>query len=89
MEKILSTGNIAKAYDVVDVVFVIDSDKAGLFSGAKPERAFDGVKAHLRDKCADLGGDAVINCQFEYRVALAGKKQVIEFFAYGTVIKFQ
>lgn len=40
----------------------------------------------------ELGGDAVINTSFEYRSAhtdgLFGAKQVIEIFAYGTVIQF-
>ena len=38
-----------------------------------------------------MGGHAVINCQFEYRVAvsqgLMGSKQVIEIFAYGTAVR--
>lgn len=40
-----------------------------------------------------MGADAVICCQFEYRVAvgqgLFGSKQAIEIFAYGTAVKLQ
>ena len=46
---------------------------------------------YLRKKASELGGHAVINCQFEYRVAVnkgfAGTKQVIEIFAYGTAVR--
>jgi len=89
----VSTGNINKDYEVIDAIFALDSHKEGFFSGAaNPEKAFDGVKEQLRKRCAELGGSAVISCQFEYRVALAdgllGKKQSIEIFAYGTAIRF-
>jgi uncharacterized protein YbjQ (UPF0145 family) len=45
-----------------------------------------------KNTCQQMGGDAVISCQFEYRNALAdglmGKKQAVEIFAYGTAIKY-
>lgn len=83
-----STGDIGRPYCVVDTVFAIDSDTAGLLHGVAPSKAFDRVKSILRDQCKALGGDAVIFCQFQYRNALDGKKQVIEIFAYGTVVKY-
>ena len=93
MDIILSTGTIEKEYEVLDVVFAFDSHKEGFLSSASPDKAFDGVKKHLIDKCKSIGGDAVLNCQFEYRNALAdgliSKKQVIEIFAYGTIVKFK
>jgi uncharacterized protein YbjQ (UPF0145 family) len=53
----------------------------------------EGVKQQLMNVCKKLGGDAVTNCQFEYRNALTpgmlGSKQTIEIFAYGTAIKFK
>lgn len=89
----VTTGNISRNYEVIDAIFALDSHKEGFFSGAaNPGKAFDGVKGQLRQRCTELGGDAVICCQFEYRVALAdgvfGKKQAIEIFAYGTAIKY-
>ena len=93
MNKILSTGNLNQAYDVIDVVFAFDSHKEGFFTGLSPDKAFDGVKEKLRNKCLELAGDAVINCQFEYRNALTDgigkKKQIIEILAYGTVVRFK
>ena len=89
----ISTGNINTSYTIIDTIFAMDSHKEGFLSSADPNKAFEGVKSQLAKKCSSLGGDAVINCQFEYRVAvsdgLVSKKQVIEIFAYGTAIKLQ
>ncbi len=78
-------------YEVIDSIFAIDSAAEALFQGPDPGAAFDGVKQQLRVNCLELGGDAVINCSFEYRDALAGgvlgKKQCPEVFAYGTAVK--
>ncbi|MES0370828.1 MAG: heavy metal-binding domain-containing protein, partial [Mariprofundaceae bacterium] len=69
----------------------IDSHKGSLFKDINPGIAFEGVKKQLKQKCSEMGGNAVINCQFEYRNALTdgfvGKKEVIEIFAYGTAVK--
>ena len=68
----ISTGRIADTYEVIDTIFAIDSHKEGFWSGAAdPNKAFDGVKQQLKKKCEQLGGDAVQDCQFEYRVAIA------------------
>ena len=83
-----STGDINENYQVMDTIFALDSHKEGFLAGADPNKAFDGVKEQLRRKCLSIGGDAVINCQFQYRVAVDGRKQVIEIFAYGTAVKF-
>ena len=84
---IISTGDLKQNYEIIDVVFAMDSHKGGLFSSVDPNKAFEGVKDELASKCQAAGGDAVINCQFEYRVAMDGKKQVLEIFAYGTIVK--
>ena len=88
---IISTGGINKDYEIIDAIFAMDSHKEGFMIGADPNKAFEGVKQQLSSKCRALGGDAVINCEFEYRVAVGegfgGKKQVMEIFAYGTVVK--
>ena len=65
-----STGDIGRPYQVLDTVFALDANKEGWLSGADPNVAFNGVKDTLRKKCAALGGDAVIFCQFQYRVAI-------------------
>lgn len=88
---IIATGDIRQDYSIIDTIFAMDSHKEGFLSGTDPNKAFEGVKNQLSKKCTALGGDAVINCQFEYRVAVGdgimSKKQVIEIFAYGTVVK--
>lgn len=89
---LITTGDIHDDYEVIDAVFALDSCQATLFHGADPNKAFDKVKDALRRKANELGGHAVINCQFEYRVAVAsgtfgGTKQVIEIFAYGTAVR--
>lgn len=88
---IIATGDIRQNYSIIDTIFAMDSHKEGFLSGTDPNKAFEGVKTQLSKKARTLGGDAVINCQFEYRVAVGdgimSKKQVIEIFAYGTVVK--
>ena len=88
---LITTGNINDDYEIIDAIFAIDSCKESFFAGADPNKAFEKVKNALRNKCSALGGQAVINCQFEYRVALSqglvGSKQVIEIFAYGTAVR--
>jgi hypothetical protein len=92
MSVVLTTGDIRANYRIIDTVFAMDSHKEKTFSGADPNKAFQGVKKQLRQACESLGGDAVVSCQFEYRVAVAsgafgGSKQVVEIFAYGTAVK--
>ncbi len=89
---IVSTGDIPQTHRVIDAVFAMDSHQEGFLSAASPAKAFEGVKRQLREASLALGGDAVINCQFEYRVALGqsvfgNAKQCIEIFAYGTAVK--
>jgi hypothetical protein len=92
---ILSTGEAGRPYQVIDVIFAIDSaDKSALThrAGADPGTAFNKVKMQLRHQCAVRGGDAVMQCQFSYRGAdrpnLPAGKQMVEIFAYGTAVKF-
>lgn len=90
----VSTSGVSRSFEVVDVIFAFDSHKEGfLESGADPTRAFVKVVNRLRSICAELGGDAVINCQFDYRYAvgesmMGNAKQVVEIYAYGTAIRF-
>lgn len=88
----VSTGGLGNAYEVLDAIFAIDSSTKGLLTELDPEKAFEGVKLQLRERCKVLGGHAVVHCQFEYRNALAdgflGKKQSLEIFGYGTAVRF-
>ena len=88
--KVITSG-LNERYEIIDSVFAMDSHAGGFLSAANPEKAFVGVKKQLAQKAIEIGGNAVINCSFEYRVAvgdgLLGAKQVMEIFAYGTVVK--
>lgn len=92
-EVLLSTGDLHEDYDIIDVVIATDSHQAGVFSGPNPAKAFDGVKTRLRERGAELGADAIVSCQFEYRVAVAVgtllTKQCLELFAYGTAVRLR
>lgn len=91
---IISTGDLHKPYEILDVIFAIGSSTAkGWGSSVNSGKAFDEVKDLLETKCKKLGGNAVINCQFEYRNAVESKligkdNQVLEIFAYGTAVKY-
>lgn len=88
---LITTSDLKEDYEIIDAIFALDSCTEGVFKSADPNKAFDKVKEGLRKKCAELGGHAVINCEFEYRVAISqglmGAKQVIEIFAYGTAVR--
>ena len=88
---IISTTNINDKYEVIDTVFVLQSQSAGGFlglGGIDTDAAFDGVKSLLSAKAQELGADAIIGCDFEQRIANdALGKQVLEIFAFGTAVK--
>jgi hypothetical protein len=56
---IISTGDLKQQYEILDTIFAIDSHAAGMFSGANPGKAFEGVKGQLEKECKKLGGNAV------------------------------
>lgn len=89
---LITTGGINDDFEIIDAIFALDSSSAVFFSSADPNKAFDKVKSVLRKKCNELGGHAVINCQFEYRIAtnkgaFGTINQVVEIFAYGTAVR--
>ena len=90
---ILSTGNLNVPYEIVDTVITVSAHQAGYFDAANPSTAFDGVKTSLRTLAYDMGADAVICCEFDYRVGaergLLGSQQFVEIFAYGTAVKLK
>ena len=85
---IISTTNINEKYEVIDTVFVLQSETAQGFlgtGGIDTDAAFDGVKSLLSAKAQELGADAIIGCDFEQRVA--NDASFLEIFAYGTAVK--
>ena len=85
------TGTLQESYEVLDSVFAFAQEKPeGFFNNTiDMNKAFDNVKDKLRVAARAIGGNAVINCQFEYRIAIdrgLNTKQVLELFAYGTAV---
>ena len=87
----VTTGGAGVPFRALDSVFAIEGTSGGVFQGINPSAAFEGVKQQLRKQCAELGGNAVVDCQFQYRNALSGglfgKNQSLEIFAYGTAVQ--
>jgi hypothetical protein len=89
---IISTSAISESYRVIDTIMLVDSHKPeGFFgsSGFDFEKCFIQTKMKLEQKAEALGGNAVIGCDFEIRVAAnaMGSGQVLEIFCFGTVVK--
>lgn len=84
---IISTGDIRQDYQIIDVVFAYGEQKEGILGGINKQKAFENVKNDLSKNAAAVGADAVIYATFDYRVAIDGKKQVLEFIANGTAVK--
>ena len=88
---LISTTNINEKYDVIDVIFNLHTVQPKGFlgtGGMDMEEGFKGAKAALVEKARARGGDAIIGCEFDVRVAAtAMNKQVLEIFSWGTVVK--
>lgn len=87
----ITTTNINKDHEIIDVIFYLHSAKAGGFmgtSGIDTEGAFNEAKAALAKTARDRGGNGVIGCDFEIRLANdAMNNQVLEIYCFGTVVK--
>jgi uncharacterized protein YbjQ (UPF0145 family) len=72
---VISTGSPPSGFEVVDIVFAVDSAGAnGFFApGMDASGAFEKVKQGLKMAAFHKGADAVFNCHFEYRDAVARK----------------
>ena len=84
MTVVIATSTVCVPYYVIDSVVAVGDSSNGFFSGPKLNAAFEDVKASLRASAEALGGDAVINCDFEMRDYSGGLNVV----AFGTVVKF-
>ena len=90
---ILSTTTISNKFEVLDLIFVLHSEKAGGFlgsGGVDTEKGINKAKAAIAEKARSLGADAVIGCDFEIRAATTGginDKLVLEIFCFGTAVK--
>jgi hypothetical protein len=88
---IITTGPPPFDYDIIDTIFVLDTLNKKVFSSISPSAVFDGAKIQLKTRADKLGGDAIINCQFDYRVSsghgIFGVGHDLEIFAYGTLVR--
>lgn len=88
---IISTTAICERYSVIDTFFVLDqySPKGILGTGGFDfDASFAKTKVKIEELARSKGGDAVIGCNFEIRMA-AGQMggQVFELFCFGTIVK--
>jgi uncharacterized protein YbjQ (UPF0145 family) len=88
----VSTSTICESFRVIDTIMVLHTlnQKGFLGSGGYDfAEGFEQAKALIRGEAERLGGDAVINCDFELRVAITPmmNQQVFEIFCFGTVVK--
>ncbi|MDH6364359.1 uncharacterized protein YbjQ (UPF0145 family) [Enterococcus sp. PF1-24] len=84
-EVVLSTGNVNRKYLVRDLIFATDQINVDLF--AEENQLNDllaPIKHQLKMKALEYGGDAVINCHFDYQQ----HGTITNIFAYGTVVQF-
>ena len=89
---VICTGTPPWDYEIIDTLFVLDTLDKKFFSTSSPSVAFKGAKAQLRARAESIGGDAVIDCRFDYRVSAGGHGifgviHDLEIFAYGTLVK--
>lgn len=99
----VSTSTLCEKYEIIETVFAIETHKDALFSNllgqgaADPYKAFGGVTDVLKKNCYKLGGDAVINCQFNWEVGVSSdvfgisipgfSRKLHMIYAYGTAVK--
>lgn len=88
---VICTGTPPWNYEIIDTIFVLDTLNKKFFSTSSPSVAFKGARAQLRVRAEKRGGDAVIDCRFDYRISaghgIFGVIHDLEIFAYGTLVK--
>lgn len=99
----VSTSTICENFEIIETVFAIETHKDALFANilghgaADPHKAFGGVTDLLKKNCYQLGGDAVINCNFNWEVGVSSdvfgisipgfSRKLHMIYAYGTAVK--
>ena len=91
---IISTTTICDPYDVVDTIMFLDTFKKSGFLGSGGydfDTSFAEAKKKMADIATSMGGDGIIGCDFELRVAVTPGigQQVFELFCFGTVVKLR
>ena len=88
---IISTTAICERYSVIDTFLVLDqySPKGMMgMGGFDLDASFEKTKVNIEELARLKGGDAVIGCNFEIRMAVGQMGgQVFEVFCFGTIVK--
>jgi hypothetical protein len=89
---VVSTTGSQRNFDIIDTVCDLASATADIGGQVRVQDAFRLLKNKLRKAAAELGGDAVIECQFQNRGAHSGglaAAHVLELWGFGNVVKFK
>jgi hypothetical protein len=90
---LISTTNLNESYEVIDVIMFLDTfEQKGFFEGGGYDfdTSFEAAKKKMAKIARTKGGDAIIGCDFELRVAVKQgfvASQVFELFCFGPVVK--
>jgi hypothetical protein len=79
---IVSTGDLARPYEVVQVVIQVEGGIDGW------DAIFARALRSLKADALKLGCDAVISVAVEHRTILHGETPGVEFLLYGTAVRF-
>jgi hypothetical protein len=88
----VSTSGSHRRYQTIDSICDLASATADIGGQVRVQDAFRLLKNKLRRAAVELGGDAVIDCQFHNRGAHSGglaPAHAIELWGFGTVVKFE
>ena len=89
---VVSTSGSPRDFEIIDTVCDFSSATADIGGQVRVQDAFRLLKNKLRKAAIELGGDAIIDCQFQNRGAQSGglaPTLVIELWGFGTVVKFK
>ena len=84
MPVLISTSSLYVPYTVIGAIMAVGTSPEGFISGPDASLAFEEVKQSLSVQAMALGGNAVINCDFEVRDYTGGLNVI----AFGTVVYY-
>ena len=89
---LVTTGDVQAKYQPVNIVFAVGGSAGGLFTAASPQQAFEAARAQLQLAAVELGGNAVVYCNFGYHAYTTQNfgcsSNAFHVSGYGTVVRF-
>lgn len=85
---LVTTESLNRPYKVLDMITASYSCAEDPTVEANVDKVFDIVYEKLRIQCADLGGDAVINCQSKLQVSKKKGNELISLDTRGAAVKY-